>query len=235
MAQTQVILLQRVENLGQMGDVVTVKPGFARNFLLPTRKALRASKDNLAYFEGQKKQLEAVNLQKRGEAEKVAAKAQDLMVTIIRQAAEGGQLYGSVTARDIADAITAAGFTVARDQVRLNQAYKTIGLFPVSVALHPEVVISVTINIARSDEEAKVQKKTGKAMIATAGGNAPAETAEPAKAAFLEEGALAAEAAAAESSQAEAAEAAEKSAKRAAKKSAKQADESPADAEQAAE
>lgn len=235
MANTQLILLERVENLGQMGDVVSVKPGYARNFLLPGRKALRASKANLAYFEGQKKQLEATNLQKRAEAEKVAAKAQDLMVTIIRQAAEGGQLYGSVTTRDIADAITAAGFTVTREQVRLNQAYKTIGLFPVAVALHPEVVINVTINIARSDEEAKVQKKTGKAMIASV--QAEAEKApEPAKAAFLEDAALAVEAemaANAAASEQDAAVSAEKSAKRAAKKSAKKADEPAAEAEQA--
>ena len=239
MAQTQIILLERVDNLGQMGDVVTVKPGYARNFLLPLGKALRASKSNVAYFEAQKKQLEATNLERKAEAEKVAAKTKDLNVTIIRQAAEGGQLYGSVSTRDIADAVTAAGVTIDRAQVRINMAYKTIGLFPVEVALHPEVKITVIVNIARSEEEAKVQKKTGRAMIADAQGNQITAASAPAKDAFLEGDALAAEAAA-EAEAAAAAEAdakltAEKSAKRATKKAAKKSDEpeAAADAEDA--
>ncbi len=229
MAQTQLILLQRVENLGQMGDVVSVKPGYARNFLLPMKKALRASKSNIAYFESQKKQLEAENLKHKAEAEKVAAKMGDFMVTILRQAAEGGQLYGSVSARDIADAAAANGVKFDRSQVRINQAFKTLGLFPVEVFLHAEVKVTVTINIARSEEEAKLQKKLGRAVVADAQGNvnlAPANTAD--KAAFLEDTALTAEqqaeAQAAAESAANAGATAEKSAKRAAKKATKKAD-----------
>lgn len=235
MAQTQIILLERVENLGQMGDVVGVKPGYARNFLLPQRKALRASKANMAYFEAQKKQLEANNIAKRGEAEKVAAKAKDLTVNIIRQAAEGGQLYGSVSTRDIAEAVTAGGFTIDRSQVRINQAFKTIGLFPVDVALHAEVKIVITINIARSEEEAKVQLKTGKAMVSDRNGNQP--QVEVSKEALLDQDALAAETAAnaeaAAAAEADAKVQAEKSAKRAAKKATKKADD--AEGETAAE
>ena len=232
MAQTQIILLERVENLGQMGDVVTVKPGYARNFLLPQRKALRASKANLAYFEAQKKQLEANNLAKRSEAEKVATKADKLTVTIIRQAAEGGQLYGSVSTRDIADAVTAGGFTIDRAQVRLNHAFKTVGLFPVDVWLHPEVKIVVTVNVARSEEEAKVQLKTGHAKVGKTE-EAPAQVIEAEKSAFLDQEALAAEEAAkaAQAAQAEedAKASAEKSAKRAAKKASKKADDDTAE------
>lgn len=238
MANTQIILLERVENLGQMGDVVAVKPGFARNFLLPRNKALRANKTNLAYFEAQKKQLEAANLTKKAEAEKVAGKMKDFTVVIIRQAAEGGQLYGSVTTRDIAEAATAAGVTFDRTQVSINQAFKTLGLFPVDVYLHPEVKVVVTINIARSEEEAKLQKKLGRALVADAEGKidtkAPVAPATPDKAAFLEESALTAEqqeaAAIQAAAEAAAAETAEKSAKRAAKKAAKKTD----DADEAA-
>lgn len=226
MANTQVILLERVENLGQMGDVVAVKPGFARNYLLPQNKALRASKANVAYFEGQKKQLEATNLAKKAEAEKLAAKLKDLSVVIIRQAAEGGQLYGSVTTRDIAEAAATAGVTLDRSQVRLNQAFKTLGLFTVDVFLHPEVKLAATVNIARSEEEAKVQKKLGKAVAAGDTAETAATTAE--KAAFLDAEALTAEAeaakAAAEAAEVEAKAQAEKSAKRAAKKATKKAD-----------
>lgn len=229
MAQTQLILLQRVENLGQMGDVVTVKPGYARNFLLPMKKALRASKSNIAYFEASKKQLEAENLKHKSEAEKVAAKMGDFVVTILRQAAEGGQLYGSVSARDIADAAAANGVKFDRSQVRINQAFKTLGLFAIDVFLHSEVKVTVTINIARSEEEAKLQKKLGRAVVADAQGNvnlAPANTAD--KAAFLEDTALTAEqqaeAQAAAESAANAGATAEKSAKRAAKKATKKAD-----------
>jgi len=166
---TEIILLERVDSLGQMGDVVKVKSGYARNFLLPQKKALRATKENVAYFEGQKKALEGNNIKKREEAEKLAKKIDGQKVVIIRQAAEAGQLFGSVSSRDIADAITAAGFKVDRSQVLLNQAFKLIGLFPVSVSLHPEVKVQVTLNIARSEEEAVTQQKTGKALIATSG------------------------------------------------------------------
>lgn len=161
----QVILLERVENLGQMGDVVNVKPGYARNFLLPRAKALRATNENVAYFETQKKHLEADNLKRRAEAEKVGKKVDGIKVAIIRQASEAGQLYGSVTARDIADAIVEAGFKVDRSQVRMDRSYKILGLYPVKVSLHPEVTVEVTINIARSQEEAKIQEEKGEALI----------------------------------------------------------------------
>jgi large subunit ribosomal protein L9 len=154
-----VILLERVEKLGQMGQVVKVRPGFARNFLLPQKKALRATKDNLAYFEKQRHQLEAQNLSRRSEAEQVAKKLDGVAVVVIRQAGESGQLYGSVTARDIADAVTAAGFTVARAQVVLVKAIKTLGLHKQRVVLHPEVSVSVTVNVAQSAEEAEMQTK----------------------------------------------------------------------------
>jgi large subunit ribosomal protein L9 len=161
----QVILLERVENLGQMGDVVTVKPGYARNFLLPRSKALRATKDNVTFFEAQKKTLEADNLKRRQEAEKVGKKLDGTKAIIIRQASEAGQLYGSVTARDIADAVVEEGFKVDRSQVRMDRAYKLLGLYPVKVNLHPEVTVEVTINIARSKEEAKIQEEKGEALI----------------------------------------------------------------------
>jgi len=161
----QVILLERVESLGQMGDVVNVKPGYARNFLLPRSKALRATKDNIAYFDTQKKHLEADNLKRRAEAEKVGKKVDGIKVAIIRQASEAGQLYGSVSARDIADAVVEAGFKVDRSQVRMDRSYKLLGLYPVKVNLHPEVTVKVTINIARSVEEAKIQEEKGEALI----------------------------------------------------------------------
>jgi large subunit ribosomal protein L9 len=154
-----VILLERVENLGQMGQVVKVRPGYARNYLLPQKKALRATKENLAYFEKQRAQLEAQNLQRRSEAEQVAQKLDGISVVIIRQAGESGQLYGSVSARDIAQAITEAGFTVGRGQVVLDKAIKTLGLYKQRVVLHPEVSVTVTVNVAQSPEEAEMQAK----------------------------------------------------------------------------
>ncbi|TNE26446.1 MAG: 50S ribosomal protein L9 [Alphaproteobacteria bacterium] len=163
----QIILLERVENLGQMGDVVTVRSGYARNYLLPQNKALRATKDNVTYFEAQKKQLEANSLDRRKEAEKVAKKLDGLTVSVIRQASEGGQLYGSVTTRDISDAVTAAGITIDRKQVTLDRSFKMLGLYPVKVTLHPEVSVDITMNIARSEEEAAIQKERGKALIST--------------------------------------------------------------------
>jgi large subunit ribosomal protein L9 len=154
-----VILLERVEKLGQMGQVVKVRPGYARNYLLPQKKALRATKDNLAYFETQRHQLEAQNLSRRSEAEQVAKKIDGVSVVVIRQAGESGQLYGSVTARDIAEAVTQAGFTVTRAQVVLDKAIKTLGLHKQRVVLHPEVSVSVTVNVAQSAEEAEMQAK----------------------------------------------------------------------------
>ncbi len=162
----QVILLERIERLGQMGDVVTVKPGYARNFLLPRNKALRATKENITYFDAQKKVLEAENIKRRDEAEKLAKKVDGLKAAVIRQASEAGQLYGSVSARDIADAVAEKGFKISREQVRMDRAYKLLGLYPVKVSLHPEVSVTVTINIARSPEEAKLQEQKGEALIA---------------------------------------------------------------------
>jgi large subunit ribosomal protein L9 len=163
----QVILLERVEKLGAIGDVVTVKPGFARNFLLPQDKALRATKDNIAYFETQKKHLEAENEKRRTEAEKLSKKVDGVDVTLIRQASESGQLYGSVNARDIAAIVNAklGDNTVNKKQVVIDQNYKTLGLFPIRILLHPEVSVTVTVNIARSDEEAKMQQERGEALV----------------------------------------------------------------------
>src|SRR5215467_13411873 len=156
-----VILLERVHNLGQIGDVVKVKPGYARNFLLPTRKALRATEANKAKFESQRAQIEAMNLEKRSEAEQVRGKVDGLKVVLIRQAGESGQLFGSVNARDLAEAASAAGFAIERRQIILDRPIKTLGLHPVRVALHPEVVVEITANVAKSTEEAEAQEKAG--------------------------------------------------------------------------
>ena len=155
----EVILLERVEKLGQMGQLVKVKPGFARNYLLPQKKAMRATKENLAYFETQRAQLEANNLQRRTEATEVGGKLEGLTVVIIRQAGESGQLYGSVSARDIAEAVTEAGFTIEKRQVVLDRPIKNLGLHPIRVMLHPEVFVTVTANVAQSAEEAEMQAK----------------------------------------------------------------------------
>ncbi|PWC39692.1 50S ribosomal protein L9 [Azospirillum sp. TSO35-2] len=157
----EVILLERVEKLGQMGQVVNVRPGFARNYLLPQKKAMRATKANLSVFEKQKAHLEAVNLERRKDAEQVATKMDNVSVIVIRQAAETGVLYGSVTTRDVADALTAAGYTTDRKQVQIDTPIKTLGLFKLRVVLHPEVAISVTVNVARSQEEAELQAQRG--------------------------------------------------------------------------
>ncbi len=153
----QVILMERIEKLGQMGEVVTVKPGYARNYLLPQGKARRATKENFALFEQQRVQLEAENLERREEAETVGAKIDGLKVTLIRQAGESGQLYGSVNARNLAEAVTEAGFTITHDQVSRDHAIKTLGLHPVKIRLHPEVSATITANVARSDAEAEAQ------------------------------------------------------------------------------
>jgi large subunit ribosomal protein L9 len=150
----EVILLERMAKLGQMGEVVRVKDGFARNFLLPQGKALRATKDNRAKFETMKGQLEARNLELKSDAEKVGAKLNGQSFIVIRQASETGQLYGSVSPRDIVAILTGGGFTVSRGQVALNTPIKNIGLHRVPVALHPEIEVSITINVARSADEA---------------------------------------------------------------------------------
>lgn len=149
-----IILLERIEKLGQMGDVVKVRPGFARNFLLPQKKALRATKSNLEFFGHQRAQLEALNLKRRDEAEAVAGKMKGLTILMVRQAGEAGHLYGSVSGRDIADAIKEHGFTVSRSQVHQDQPIKTLGSFPIKVSLHPEVPVIVTVIVARTQEEA---------------------------------------------------------------------------------
>ena len=160
----QVVLLERIEKLGQMGDVVTVKPGYARNYLLPQHKALRATKANLEVFESQRAQLEAQNLERKQEAESVAGKLDDLQVVMIRQAGDTGQLYGSVTARDLAESVTEAGFTVERSQVVMDKAIKMLGLHPVKVRLHPEVAVTVVANVARSETEAEAQIEAGRVV-----------------------------------------------------------------------
>jgi large subunit ribosomal protein L9 len=152
-----VILLERVAKLGQMGETVKVKDGYARNFLLPQGKALRANKANLAKFEAERAQLEARNLERKSEAEGVASTLDGATYIIIRSAGETGQLYGSVAARDIAEAATADGVSVSRGQVRLERPIKSIGLHPVIVQLHPEVEVTVTMNVARSEDEAERQ------------------------------------------------------------------------------
>jgi large subunit ribosomal protein L9 len=155
----EVILLERVEKLGQMGQIVNVKPGYARNYLLPQKKALRATKENLAYFESRRAQLEAVNLQRKTEAAEIGGKMEGLSVVIVRQAGESGQLYGSVSARDIAQAVTEAGFTIEKRQVVLERPIKSLGLHPVRIVLHPEVSVTITANVAQSTEEADMQAR----------------------------------------------------------------------------
>ena len=159
-----IILLERIEKLGQMGDVVTVKSGYARNFLLPQKKALRATDDNRTHFESQRTQLEAENLKRREEAEAVAGKIEDLDVVLIRQAGDGGQLYGSVSARDISDSVAERGVSVGRGQVLLDRAIKELGLHPIRISLHPEVSVELTINVARTDDEAVTQREHGQSI-----------------------------------------------------------------------
>jgi large subunit ribosomal protein L9 len=153
----EVILLERIDRLGQMGEVVNVKPGFARNFLFPQKKALRANKENRAYYESKKVELEAVNLKRKGEAEVVAKKMDGLKLIIVRSAGEGGQLYGSVSARDIAHAMKEQGITVEATQVVLNAPVKNLGNFKTAVRLHPEVKVDVDVTVARSMEEANLK------------------------------------------------------------------------------
>ena len=177
----QVILLERVAKLGQMGEEVRVKDGFARNFLLPQGKALRATKDNRAKFESMKVDLEARNLERKGEAEKVGTKIDGQSFVVIRQASETGQLYGSVSPRDLVAILADGGFAVSRGQIALNVPIKTIGLHKVPLALHPEIEVTITINVARSAEEAEriargedvIAKREERVVIAT--GEAAAE------------------------------------------------------------
>jgi large subunit ribosomal protein L9 len=187
----EIILLERIEKLGQMGEVVKVKDGYARNFLLPQKKALRATDENRSMFETQRVQLEAHNLERRGEAETVASKLDGTRYVVLRQASDTGQLYGSVTIRDIADAVVDAGFRVEKRQVSLTSPIKTLGIHDVRINLHPEVSASVSVNVARSEEEAEAQNA------------APTEGTAPETAGFFEteEAALEAEETLAESEQ----------------------------------
>ncbi len=155
----EVILLERVAKLGQMGETVRVKDGFARNFLLPKGKALRATKANKERFEGMRNELEATNVENRGEAQKIADKLNGQVFVALRQASESGQLYGSVSARDIADLVTEGGFSISRSQVALNAPIKMIGQHKVEIALHPEVEVNVAVIVARNAEEAERVKR----------------------------------------------------------------------------
>jgi large subunit ribosomal protein L9 len=159
-----IILMERVDRLGQLGDVVRVRPGFARNYLLPRKKALRATPANLEFFKGKKAEIEAQNLTRKTEAEKVATKMDGLKLIVIRQAGDTGQLYGSVSSRDIAAEATTAGFSIDKSQVQIDTPIKTLGLYTMKVRLHPEVTVTITANVARTVEEAEVQAKTGHAV-----------------------------------------------------------------------
>ena len=163
----EVILLERVEKLGLMGDVVNVKPGYARNYLLPKNKALAATATNKEQFENKRNEYEATNLETKNEAENIGEKLDGNLVTMVRQAGENGNLYGSVNARDVADGLIELGYNVNRIQISLERPIKTVGLHPIRVALHPEVAVTVTANVARSEDEGKLQEKTGEAIIAT--------------------------------------------------------------------
>jgi large subunit ribosomal protein L9 len=191
----QVILLERIGRLGQMGDVVNVKDGYARNFLLPQKKALRATEENLKRFESNRAQLEARNLELKKEAEAVAEKLDGQSFTAIRQAGDTGQLYGSVTTRDIVDIVTAGGFSIDRRQVVLDKPIKTLGLHSTRIALHPEVLVGVTLNVARTAEEAERQAR-GEDVTVIKEEALELETFNP-EAVFDEEGAQAREAEAA--------------------------------------
>ncbi|MBC6440327.1 MAG: 50S ribosomal protein L9 [Rhodospirillales bacterium] len=159
-----VVLLERIDKLGQMGEVVTVRPGYARNFLIPQGKALRASKDNVARFEAERAEREAKNADARSAAESLAGDVEGAHVTLIRQASDNLQLYGSIKARDIADGLIAQGFAIDRRNVVLAEPIKTLGLHTVTAVLHPEVTVEVIANVARTEDEAQIQQETGKAV-----------------------------------------------------------------------
>jgi len=164
----EIILLERIGKLGQIGDVVSVKTGYARNYLLPQKKALRSNKANLAIFEAQRNEIEANNLEAKKEAEAVAAKMTDVSAIVIRQAGESGNLYGSVTTRDVVESVEEQGYKINRNQVVLDHAIKTLGIYEIAVKLHAEVIVTVKINVARSAEEAEMQAKGVDAKAAEA-------------------------------------------------------------------
>ena len=167
----QIILLERVEKLGKLGDVVTVKPGYARNYLLPSGKALRANKENLEKFEAERTEREARNADAKTAAQSKAGSMDGLTVALVRAASEMGQLFGSVSSRDIANAIVEAGHDLDKRQVNMDKSIKTLGLFPIRVSLHAEVDAIITVNVARSLEEAETQARTGQAVVANEDGD----------------------------------------------------------------
>ncbi len=160
----EIILLEQIEKLGQMGDVVKVKDGYARNYLLPQKKALRATKENMERFEHQRAELETRNVERRSDAETTAPRLEGLSVVMLRQASDSAQLYGSVNARDVAQALSEAGFDVGRRQIELGATIKSLGIHPVSIRLHPEVTVTINVNVARSEEEAEAQARAGGAI-----------------------------------------------------------------------
>jgi large subunit ribosomal protein L9 len=182
----EVILLERVAKLGQMGDVVRVKDGFARNYLLPKGKALRATSENRARFEGMKVELEARNLEQRGDAEKIAQKLDGQNFSVLRQAAEGGQLYGSVSPRDLAALVSEKGFAVSRAQIVLNTPIKTIGLHKVPVSLHPEIEVTINVTVARNADEAQRIARGEDVTVARGEAEEAAEAVAAAAEAFFE-------------------------------------------------
>jgi large subunit ribosomal protein L9 len=182
----QVILLERIGKLGQMGDVVRVKDGFARNFLLPKGKALRATKENRSRFESMKVELEARNLAQRGEAEKIAQKLNGQSFSVLRQAAEGGQLYGSVSPRDLAALVSEKGFTVSRAQIALHTPIKTIGLHKVPISLHPEIEVTINVTVARNADEAQRIARGEDVTVVREEGGEEAEAAAAGAEAFFE-------------------------------------------------
>ena len=175
-----IILLERVEKLGQMGEFVSVKSGYARNFLLPQGKAVFASKENIKMFEEKKSQLEGENITRKKEAQNLADNIKFKEVVLIRAASESGQLYGSVSAKDISNVVTEAGLSINKSQINLNKAIKTLSYEDIYIKLHPEISIKLKLNIARSSEEAKEQAKSGKAIITTeiTGGDIRSERAQ---------------------------------------------------------
>ena len=181
----EIILLERIAKLGQMGEVVRVRDGYARNFLLPRGKALRATKDNRARFESMKSELEARNLELKSDAEKVGTKLNGRNFVVLRQAAETGQLYGSVSTRDLAGLLADAGFRVDRAQIELNAPIKMIGVHKIPISLHPEIEVSVTLNVARNADEAERQARGEDVTVRRAGGD-EAEEAEVAAQNFFE-------------------------------------------------
>jgi large subunit ribosomal protein L9 len=182
----EVILLERVAKLGQMGDVVRVKDGFARNYLLPKGKALRATKENTSRFETMKVDLEARNLEQKGEAQKIAEKLDGQKFTVLRQAAEGGQLYGSVSPRDLADLVSEKGFAISRSQIALNTPIKAIGMHKVPISLHPEVEVSISVTVARNADEAERLARGEDITIARDDAEEAAEEAQAAAEAFFD-------------------------------------------------